>query len=195
MISLMMINGGSSSLDHERMEEAKALRKMSSSGGGGGDAKEEQVPQERRKSAARPRRGSLNELNMLASLMGSAVEKTEGESENGTEAEAKDDYKPIKMNFDTLIGNFGGDGNNNNSNNEVEENLITTQKIDGRLRRSSMDDRMASLGFALENLEKAEAKIGEGDEDIGEEKDGNGGSDSEDDLLDMLDMVDDMEAK
>ena len=44
----------------------------------------------RKRSVSRPRRGSVNELNMLASLMGAAVEKTENENEdNGGESKVR----------------------------------------------------------------------------------------------------------
>jgi len=132
----------------------------------------------RKRSVARPRRGSINELNMLASLMGAAVETTEEENAN---SEQKEEYKPIKMNFDSYFGNFGGSGGRADS--DVEENLITTQKIDGTKKRMSIDERFASLGM---NLEMAEAKNDEGDGDDDEKASGSD-DDSDDDLLAMLD--------
>ena len=112
------------------------------------------------------RANAVEEFNLLANLMGTAVAASEARAES----------KPMKMDFDGML--FGEDGKGDD-----DEGTVSTTSIDGNRRRSSVVDRMKDLG--LDEESKAEAKGGDDRGGGGKEAD----DDDDDDLLSLMDSA------
>ncbi|GMH94610.1 hypothetical protein TL16_g12955 [Triparma laevis f. inornata] len=122
---------------------------------GGGDGAAASPKSTRRASAA-------EEFNLLANLMGTAVD------------DAEEEMKPIKMSFDNFIS-VGDD--------EEEGGGVQTVVFDGAGMKETVDQRFERMGFGDDGDGGGEGKA-EGKSD-GEDSD----EDSGDDLLDLMDSA------
>ena len=120
------------------------------------------------------------ELNLLANLLGRAVEETEGKS--GDSSDNNRSKFTLNLNFDNSI--FGETGI------DKGERVPHRVSIDAKATRKSMQQQMADLGFDDED-EDSSLTGGARKRNSGNSKENSDSEDddSEDDLLDLMDMA------
>jgi len=135
--------------------------------------------------------GGRAELNLLANLLGHAVEETEGKA--GDEEDGDNDNSnsrnskfTLNLNFDLFSDDNSGGGKN--------ERVAQRVSIDAKATRKSVQQQMADLGFDDDDdgdtsLTGGGGKRSGSGNSKGNDSDDDDDDDSDDDLLDLMDMA------